>query len=70
MKITVVGLGYVGMSMAVLFADKHCVIAADISGIRVDAVNNKSLPLRTSMLNVTLSRKPSTLKLLRIYQQR
>ena len=39
-KITVVGTGYVGMSMAVLMAKKHDVIALDIDEARVSAINN------------------------------
>jgi len=37
--ITVVGLGYVGMSLAVLLARQHQVIALDIDEARVDLVN-------------------------------
>jgi UDPglucose 6-dehydrogenase len=39
-KITVVGTGYVGMSMAVLMAKEHDVIALDIDETRVSAINN------------------------------
>ena len=38
-KITVVGLGYVGMSLAVLLARQHRVTALDIDENRVNAVN-------------------------------
>ena len=41
LKITVVGLGYVGLSMAVLLAQKHNVTALDINKDRVDSINNK-----------------------------
>jgi UDPglucose 6-dehydrogenase len=41
LKITVVGLGYVGVSMAVLLAQKHNVTALDINKDRVDSINNK-----------------------------
>ena len=41
LNITVVGLGYVGLSMAVLLAQKNNVIALDINKDRVDSINNK-----------------------------
>ena len=41
-KITVVGTGYVGMSMAVLLAQRHEVIALEIDSHRVDLVNART----------------------------
>ena len=46
MKITVVGMGYVGMSMAVLLAQRNQVKAHDISPERVNLVNEKKSPIR------------------------
>jgi len=40
-NITVVGLGYVGLSMSVLLAQKNKVIALDINKDRVDQINKK-----------------------------
>lgn len=40
-KITVVGSGYVGMSLAVLLAQKNDVVVLDVDPARVDRVNNK-----------------------------
>ena len=45
MKITVVGLGYVGLSNAVLLAQHNEVIGVDIDQDRVDAVNAKTSPI-------------------------
>ena len=45
MKITVVGLGYVGLSNAVLLAQHNEVIGVDIDQDRVDAVNAKNSPI-------------------------
>ena len=45
MKIVVVGLGYVGLSNAVLLAQHNEVIGVDISQERVDAVNARKSPI-------------------------
>jgi len=45
MKIAVVGLGYVGLSNAVLLAQAHSVTAVDVMPARVDLVNNRKSPI-------------------------
>jgi UDPglucose 6-dehydrogenase len=45
MKIAVAGLGYVGLSNAVLLAQKHAVTAFDISPARVEAVQARRSPI-------------------------
>ena len=45
MKIGVVGLGYVGAAVAVLLAERHEVVAVDISQERVDAINARQSPI-------------------------
>ncbi len=44
-KITVVGSGYVGMSLAVLFSQHNDVVVLDIDSERVDKINNKQSPI-------------------------
>lgn len=44
-KITVVGTGYVGMSLAVLLARDNDVVALDIDSARVDLVNQRRSPI-------------------------
>ena len=48
MKITVAGIGYVGLSLAVLLAQKHEVTAIDVLQERVDQVNRGASPIRDS----------------------
>lgn len=45
-KITVVGLGYVGMSMACLLSQNNKVIALDLDQDKVDKVNKRISPIR------------------------
>lgn len=50
MKITVVGLGYVGLSLATLLARQHEVTALDVVQEKVDLVNAKQSPIEDSLL--------------------
>ena len=45
MKITVCGIGYVGLSNAILLAQNNQVVAFDIIKEKVDLVNNKKSPI-------------------------
>ena len=57
MKIVVVGLGYVGLSNAVLLAQNNQVIGVDISEDRVDALNARQSPIIDTELSEYLSEK-------------
>ncbi|MBO4212549.1 MAG: UDP-glucose 6-dehydrogenase, partial [Clostridia bacterium] len=46
MKIAVAGMGYVGLSLAVLLAQKNEVTAVDIIKEKVDLINQKKSPIR------------------------
>ncbi|MBD8684813.1 nucleotide sugar dehydrogenase [Pseudomonas sp. CFBP 13719] len=48
LNITIVGTGYVGLSLAMLLAKKHSVICLDIDASRVAALNQKNSPLLDS----------------------
>ena len=57
MKIIVVGLGYVGLSNAVLLAQHNEVIGVDISQERVDALNARKSPIIDAELSEYLTDK-------------
>ena len=57
MKITVAGTGYVGLSLAVLLAQRHEVIALDIIKEKVDKINAKISPLKDEMISRYLKEK-------------
>ena len=67
MKIAVVGLGYVGLSLARLFATKYSVVGFDINQSRVDELNSgmdSTLEIEKSLLTSVLLKKPTNNKTL------
>jgi UDPglucose 6-dehydrogenase len=62
MKITVVGTGYVGMSMAVLLSQKNDVIALDIDAGRVANINAKQSTIDDDLIQTYLNEKSLSLK--------
>jgi len=62
MKITVAGLGYVGMSLAVLLARQHEVYAFDISQERVQLVSGKKTPIIDADIEKALAEENLNLK--------
>lgn len=58
MKIAVVGLGYVGLSNAVILAQSNTVVAVDLSEERVAIVNGKKSPITDTELQEFLAKKP------------
>jgi UDPglucose 6-dehydrogenase len=57
MKIVVVGLGYVGLSNAVLLAQHNEVIGVDISQERVDMLNARKSPIIDAEISDYLSNR-------------
>ena len=62
MKITVAGTGYVGLSIATLLAQHHCVTAVDIVSERVEMINAKKSPIQDDYIEDYLVNKPLMLR--------
>lgn len=62
MKIAVVGLGYVGLSNAILLSQSHEVIAVDIDASKVDLLNRKISPIDDADIHNYLTNKSLQLK--------
>jgi UDPglucose 6-dehydrogenase len=60
-KITVVGSGYVGMSLAVLLAQHNDVVVLDVDAARVDRVNNKQSTVVDAEIEAFLAEKKLSL---------
>ena len=61
-KITVVGSGYVGMSLAVLLAQNNDVTVLDIDGSRVNKINSNQSTIADAEIEFYLANKDLTLK--------
>ena len=62
MKIAVAGLGYVGLSNAVLLSQRHEVVAVDLVAAKVDQVNARRSPIEDADVTAFLETKPLTLR--------
>lgn len=60
-KVTVVGSGYVGMSLSVLLAQHNDVTVLDIAVTRVDKINNKQSTVADTEIESFLAEKPLSL---------
>ena len=62
MKIAVAGTGYVGLSLAVLLAQRHQVTAVDVVQEKVDSINRKQSPIADDYLEKYLAEKELNLQ--------
>ena len=62
MKITVAGVGYVGLSLAVLLSQKNEVTALDVIPEKVEMINNKKSPIKDEYIEKYLKEKELNLK--------
>lgn len=62
MNITVVGIGYVGLSNAVLLARHHSVICLDVDAEKVDMINDRVSPLEDAEIKKYLKKQKNKIK--------
>ena len=60
-KITIVGAGYVGISLAVLLSQKHEVVVLDIDEERINKINKKQTTVRDNVIERYLKEKSLSL---------
>lgn len=51
MKITIIGAGYVGLSLSTLLAQKHEVYAVDINKTTIDLINSRKSPIGDDLIS-------------------
>lgn len=61
-KIAVAGMGYVGLSIAVLLAQKNDVSAVDVIAEKVDLINGRKSPIQDEYIEKYLAEKELSLK--------
>ncbi|MBR3523059.1 MAG: nucleotide sugar dehydrogenase [Bacilli bacterium] len=69
MKITVVGIGYVGLSLSTLLSQKNEVIALDIDLDKVDKINRRVCPIKDEYIENFFKEKELNLKATNKYNE-
>ena len=62
MKIAIAGIGYVGMSMAILLSQKNEVVAYDILPEKIEKINKKQSPIKDKEISDYLKNKDLNLR--------
>lgn len=57
LKIAVAGTGYVGLSIAVLLSQRHCVTAVDLLPEKTESINRRVSPIRDEYIEAYLAQK-------------
>lgn len=58
MNITIIGTGYVGLSNAMLFSEKHHIKALDIDVDKIACLNAKTSPIQDDLIQEYLIKAP------------
>lgn len=61
MKVSIFGIGYVGLSLALLLARKHQIVAVDIDKDRVDQINSYKIPFYDKDMELYIKKTPLNL---------
>ena len=56
-KITIIGCGYVGMSLAVLLGERNNIIIYDIDPSKIKLINNNQSSINDSLIEEYLNKK-------------
>ena len=70
MKICVIGMGYVGISNAILLAQKHHVICIDIDAKKLNLIQNKISPIKDSLVSSYLKKKKLNIEVSNVIDSR
>ena len=62
MKIAIAGMGYVGLSNAVLLAQHNEVVALDLDAVKVTLINGRQSPIEDAELEAYLAERPLRLR--------
>ena len=62
MRVSVIGLGYVGLSNAILLSTKHDVTCYDIDQSKLKSIENKKSPIKDKLISEYLRNKKLRLK--------
>ena len=57
LNIAIAGVGYVGLSLAVLLAQQHHVVAVDVIEEKINKINNKISPLKDDYIEKYFAEK-------------
>ena len=63
MKICVIGMGYVGLSNAVLLSTKHAVVCNDINESKLESINRRVSPIKDSYISKYFKNKKLNLNI-------